>query len=501
MAEINIEKNSDYTSHLTRWTKVRAIINGEPTLKAIDLANVGVTGVAGSATGVSFLRPINPTNTSDYNRQRNINMINGARLYNTTVKTHSGLMGMLYRKPPIQAELPDSIAYIYDNVDGSGLSMAQQSRSVSSDVVTIGRDGLLVDMPRNDEGFQITQADVNDGFRASIQEYKAESIIDWHESVVNNVKVLVLLVLCEQVEVFVGGSVNSREVKDRYKVYRLTDEGVTVQVFTEKTGKNKGLDESEQVPVLGSNNSKLTKIPFNFVGSKNNQSCVDSLPLEPIALVNIGHYQESANLASSSFQLSACQPWVASNTFAKTAEIKAKAGGSVELGEDSLIIVEAGGSFNYASPPPNPLSKEIQTGYRDQMLELGAQIITPNGGVETAEAAKLKHASNVSDLGVISENVSDAYTESIKAVCFFMGVEYKKEYTFRLNNEFFDMSLSADDAVKWVSVWQGGAYSKAELDAILVKGKAIGADVDLDKMNDAISEEQGLSVDFDEGEA
>ena len=489
MAELKIEYNSEYTAHLPRWAKVRAIIDGEPALKAIDLANVGGLNIVASDAKISFLRPINPTNTSTYNKQRNINMINGARLYNTTVKTRSGLMGMLYRKPPMQAELPDDVAYIYENVDGSGLSMTQQSRSVSGDIIDIGRDGLLVDMPRNDEGVQITQADVNNGFRASIQEYKAESIVDWSESIINNVKVLDLLILCEQVEVFVQGTINTREVRNKFKIYRLTDEGVTVQVYTEKTGDgSSGLEEAEIMPVLGANNVRLEKIPFTFIGSRNNQPSVDGLPLEPIALVNIGHYQESANLASSSFQLSACQPWVADKSFAQVARDKAKNGGSVELGEDSLIVLDTGGTFNYASPPPNPLSKEIQTGYRDQMLELGAQIIMPSGGVETAEAAKLKHASNVSDLGVISQNVSDAYTESIKTVCFFMGVEYKEEYTFKLNDEFFDMTLTADDAIKWMSVWQGGVYSKAELDAIMVKGKAIGADVDLDAMNKEIND-------------
>ena len=501
MAALNIENNSEYDAHIKRWAVIRAINDGEPKLKELDLKAIGSMSPTANAVKVSFLRPINPSNQSPYNVQRNINMINGARLYNATVKTRSGLMGMLYRKPPVEAELPESIQYIYENVDGSGLSMIQQSRAVSSDIVSIGRDGLLVDMPRNDEGVQITQDDINNGYRASIQEYKAESIVDWHESIINNVKTLDLLILCEAVEVFIEGSINTREIRNKYKVYRLSSMGVTVQVFTEATGKDsKGLEQSDKVEVLAPGNTKLTEIPFTFVGSKNNQASVDSLPLEPIALVNIGHYQESANLASSSFQLSACQPWVADKNYSKVAQEKANNGGSVELGEDSLIVLDTGGTFNYASPPPNPLSKEIQTGYKEQMVELGAQIITPNGGVETAEAAKLKHASNVSDLGVISENVSDAYTNSIRLVCLFMGVEYKEEYTFKLNHEFFDMSLTAEDAVKWVSVWQGGAFSKAELDSILVKGKAIDVDVDLDAMNQTIQTEQGASIDFDESE-
>ena len=491
MAELNIVNNKEYDAYVGRWAKVRALNNGEAKLKEIDLKCVSGLNTNNNTitTGirVSFLRQINPIDKSDYNRQRNINMINGARLYNATVKTRSGLLGMLYRKTPEESELPDSIAYIFDNVDGSGLPMAQQSRSVSSDVVSIGRDGLLTDMPRNEEGRQLTEADVANGFRASIQEYKAESIVDWHESIINNVKVLDFLVLCEQIEELVSGSINTREVKNQYKVYRLTNDGVTVQIYTDSDDK-KSLNEAAPVAVLGAKSEKLPGIPFVFVGSKNNQPSVDNLPLEPIANINVGHYQESANLASSSFQLSACQPWVASNTYAKVAADKAKNGGSVGLGEDSLIIVENGGSFNFASPPPNPLSKGIQESYEEQMIALGAQLITSGGGAETAETARIKHASDVSDLEVISTNISNAYTKSIEWVCLFMGVEYKPEYTFKLNSEFFDMSLTAEDALKWVAVWQGGAFSKDELDTILVKGKAIGADVDLDVMNKEIAD-------------
>ena len=496
MEQITIENNCEYDAYAGRWARVRALNNGEAELKRIDLSRVGKISTTTSAIKASFLRPINPIDKSDYNTSRNINMINGARLYNATVKTRSGLLGMLYRKPPAESELPESIKYIYKNVNGAGLSMTQQSRSVSSDVVSIGRDGLLTDMPRNDEGVQITQNDVNNGFRASIQEYKAESIIDWHESIINNVKVLDELWLCEQITTLVPGTLNTRKVKNQYKVYRLSDSGVTVQMYIDSEG-DKGLDDSGEVTVTDSSGMALTKIPFVFVGSKNNQPSVDNLPLEPIVDINIGHYQESANLASTSFRLSACQPWVASNTYSKVAQDKAKNGGAVELGEDSLIIVEAGGSFNFASPPSNPLSKEIQNDYKEQMVELGAQLITPNGGVETAEAARLKHASNVSDLEVISDNISSAYTKSLEYVCMFMGVEYKEEYTFKLNSEFFEVSLTADDALKWVQTWQGGAISKSELDTIMVKGKAIGADVDLDLMNKNIAD-NSPSVNLDE---
>jgi hypothetical protein len=452
------------------------------------------------AVSVSFLRPINPSNTSAYNQNRNVNMINGARLYNATVKTLSGLLGMLYRKPPVESEVPAELEYIFKNVNGAGLSMNQQSRSVSSDVVSIGRDGLLVDMPRNDKGVQITKADVDAGFRATIQEYKAESIIDWHETVLNNAKVLDLIVLKEQVEVYADEMRIKRDIKNQFKVYRLKADGVTVQIFTEdENGSGSTVIQTDEVGVTDSSGAKMKNIPFTFVGSMNNQPGIDNLPLEPISDINIGHYQESANLASSSFQLSACQPWVADDSFAKIAQDKAKNGGSVELGEDSLIVLKAGGTFNLTAPPENTMSRGIQKDYEEQMIALGAQLITTGGMAETAEAARIKHASDVSDLQVISSNISEAYTQCIEWVCLMMGIDYK-DYSYTLNDEFFDSNLSAEDAVKLVGIWQGGAISKDVLDRKLVQGKLISDDVDLDDMNTVIAEEQASSIDFDEDE-
>lgn len=502
MEQLTIDCNDDYKSYAPRWARVRAINNGEAKLKEIDLERINSIGAKKTALSkaitVSFLRPINPSDTSTYNNNRNINMINGARLYNATVKTLSGLLGMVYRKPAVVSDnIPTELEYIFDNVNGAGLSMDQQSRSVSSDVVSIGRDGLLVDMPRNVEGKQITKADVDAGFRATIQEYKAESIIDWHETVLSNRKVLDLVVLAEQIEQYADATRIKREIKTQYKVYRLNADGVTVQIFTDSADDKEGLKQTEEIDVLDSAKVKLKEIPFIFVGSKNNQPDIDNLPLEPISDINIGHYQESANLASSSFQLSACQPWIADDNYAKVAQDKARSGGSVELGEDSLIVLKAGGTFNLTAPPENTMSSGIQKGYEEQMIALGAQLITSGGGVETAEAARIKHASDVSDLQVISTNISNAYTKCLEWVCLMMGINYQ-DYTYTLNDEFFDSNMSAEDAVKLVSVWQGGAISKEVLDSNLKSGKIINADVDLDLMNDAIAEEQGGDIDFDE---
>ena len=405
MAQLTIDNSDEYNLSAPRWARVRAILNGEARLKEIDLGHVNGTLTSNPLSvnsSVRFLRQIDPQDTSDYNKRRNQEVIKGARLYNATVKTCSGLLGMLYRKAPTRSEdVPAELEYIFDNVDGSGLTMDQQSRGVAYDVASIGRDGLLVDMPRSD-GKQKSKADVEGGYRASIQEYKAESIIDYHETIINNVKVLDLVVLREPVEVYADAMRIKREIKNQYKVLRLNDDGyVTIQTFSDSNDKEiKGLSQTDEVEMLGAKNQKLTKIPFFFIGSKNNKPKIDGLPLEPISDINIGHYQESANLASSSFRLGHPQPWVASNQYMNLAKEKAKSGLEVGLGDNTMVVVEQGGSFGFASAPENTLSRQSQQDFAEQMVALGAQLITSGGGAETAEAARIKHASDVSDLQV-----------------------------------------------------------------------------------------------------
>jgi hypothetical protein len=490
---MKITAHPEYAAYAGRWQRVRDVVNGEAKLKAVDLALVSRNSAALSTiTAVNYLRLINPTDISNWNTLRNSAYIKGARLYNATVKTLSGMMGMSFRVAPVHPEFPAQLEHLVNDVDGAGLGIDQQAQSIVSDVIQIGRSGLLTDMPRNAEDVQITQADVQNGFRATIQEYKAESIWDWHESIIGGVKKLDLLVLCEVIEIFADNRID-REEKKQFKVYRLTDASVTVQVFID--GED-GFESADEMVVMGANNIPLDEIPFTFIGSKNNSPSVDQLPLEPISDVNIGHYQESANLASSSFQLSACQPVVSDDNYARAQRNPEKGAKKVELGEESMIILGSGGSFALVSPPENNLSSGIQKSYEEQMIALGAQLITQGGGVETAEAARIKRASDVSDLEVIARNVSTGYTDSFERVARFMGVDLSEPLPYLLNTKFFETTTTPQQLAELVKTWQAGAVSKEVLDANLVAGGVIGSSVDLDEMNKNIADEEPM-IDLD----
>ncbi|MDB4261454.1 DUF4055 domain-containing protein, partial [bacterium] len=458
MAEIT--PNKEYADYAPRWKRVRDIDDGEYRLKQNDLACISTTADTGRPSA-SYLRVIKPGDNSTYNIGVNRSYINGGRLYNATARTAKGLLGMAFRVDPTPPDLPTDLQYLSSNANGAGMDMDQMAKATTDNVIKIGRDGLLCDMPRNEDGSEVTAQMVADGFRPRMLRYSAESIVDWHESLINGAMQVDLVVLREVVQEFTNKLMIERDDVTIYKVYRLTVTGVTVETLKEYEGNF--TRDGEAVPVVGANNTALKEIPFVFVGSMNNQPCVDGLPIEDIANINIGHYQESANLSASAFNVSAVTPWIADDGYQRAARTAGN-DDEVELGENSMIILGSGGTFNLAQPDANTMSQGMMTDYENQMVALGAQLVTSSSGNETAEAARIKHSSDVSVLDIIAGNVSDAYSKMIYYAGLFLGVTISEDLRYELNRNFFDSKLTAQELDAMIRTWQAGAISKEVLD-------------------------------------
>jgi len=390
------EPNAKYNEYCPRWQKMDDVIDGGPKLQQRDLEKRG-----------TYLREINPDDLSLYNRNRNINYIRGVRFFNATARTLSGLMGMLFRVDPVDQDIPSELEYLKSNADGAGMPLDQQAQATSSHVIQQGRYFLLADMPVKDFEGETSKADVAGGFRPRIATYNACSVIDWHQSVINNSMMLDLVVIEETVSQFIDDDMIKREDVKQHRVLRLIEGVYSQQLYID--------DVAQDIvfPTKG-DGSTWNIIPGIFVGSTNNNPDIDSLPLEPIADVNLGHYQNSADLESSSFQLSAAQPWIADDNYAQQVNnVDDKGEKTQTFGEDTLIILGSGGTFNIAQPSPNTLAKELASDKREEMAQLGAQLISDGGQAETAEAVRIKKASDASVLDLIAENVSAGYNQAI----------------------------------------------------------------------------------------
>lgn len=429
--------HSEYKKFSPRWETVTDIIDGEPELKRKDYECIGTYLIKIPLVGSDL----------EYFRRRNYEYIQGASFSNFTESTLVGYMGMLFRTPPVIPDLPESLQYIVEDSDGNGLPLDQHARNTAEKVTAIGRQGVLVDMPPS-LGRESTKAENAQGHRAKFKTYTAQSIQFWRHNERGKIDVVILHEVKQEMEK--GSDFKTKDV-DTWRVLTLQD-NVYKSVVFDKEGKL--FNGEEEITPVDSTGKPLDFIPFIFFGSMDNQPDVDMLPLEPIALVNLAHYRNSADNESSSRQLSAATPWVADNGFQnKQNDPNDKKEKTVTLGENGFIVMGTSGNAGFMQVDPNNIVAALSDKKETQMIALGAAIITPNGPAETAEAARIKKAGQVSRLEVIGMNISSGYTNLLEWAGLFMGAEIEESYV--LNKDFLGQTLTPEQRKQVVAEWQG----------------------------------------------
>lgn len=371
--------------------------------------------------------------------------------YNVIQPTREALVGQLFLRPPI-AELPTRLKILEENINGQGLTLALLVRKAADHVLPYGRGGLLVDFPIAKAG--LTAADVESGnFNPVIQFYEPWSIINWQVENISNKKVLTLLVLQEVYESRDSGSFTVT-VKKRFRVYELINGQCQVSIWTN--------DIIKQVnTVTGHDGQPLTEIPFEFLGSKNNDSEIDDPPFYGLASLNLAHYRNSADYEESVFLVGqptlACtgltDDWV-TNHFPK---------GEVQLGSRAALPLPQGGDAKLIQANPNTLSYEAMTHKEEQMVAIGARLVSPKNKVERKQAEiELEAAGQKSVLMTIRDNLQQGLLNSLKRACVFVG-ENPESIKLQLNDNFDLTSMTAEELRWLLECWTGNAIPFSEM--------------------------------------
>lgn len=101
-----------------------------------------------------------------------------ALFYNATQRTIDGLRGLMFRKPPL-VTAPPGLADILDDITGFGESLQAVAETIATEVLTVGRSGVLVDFPAAAPG-PISRAEAEaSGRRPFWVLYGAEDIVNW----------------------------------------------------------------------------------------------------------------------------------------------------------------------------------------------------------------------------------------------------------------------------------------------------------------------------------
>lgn len=408
----------EYDKACKKWCLVRSVVdnNAQKWIRTVDMAD--------------------PVRSEQYKQD--------AILTNFTRLTKIGLTGLVFRREAT-IDLPPQLQYLEDDATGYNFGLEQLAQQVIGEILTTGRYGLLVDYPTENNANNV----------ARIKPYLAESIINWKYKEIGSEYKLSLLVLKECVDDTSDDGFEWVE-KIQYRVLMLDKDNVYHQVIYNELGEI--TDGHTPVDYHG---NPLNEIPFTFVGSENNDACMDSIPLYDLAVVNLGHYRNSADYEESIFVTG--QPFIVINLGETNEdEFRQANPNGIRFGSRAGLTVGMGGSAQLLQANPNQLADTAMKRKEEQAAAIGARLIAPPGGRETAEAARIRFGSQNSALYTITKNVSLAFEMCLEFVALFM-MEVPQDSEFELNDQFYEEDADPNLIAQEIMLLQAGAMTVEEV--------------------------------------
>jgi hypothetical protein len=425
-------KRPEYIEALDRWMTVRDVCAGQHRV-------------------VDRLPYINRHDKTEENVERNKSYRERAVYKNATGHTRNGLIGLAFHKDPTLT-VPKALEYLQDNANGAGVSIYQQSQGSLERVLETGRHGLFVDF-HEDGGI---------GGHAVILTYSAEDIINWRTGMVDGHNVLTMVVLREMNEEADGFGLKCTE---QFRELALDEDGLYMcRVWRRKGPRGGGPLEVVEEYLPTGKGGRLQEIPFTFIGAQNNDPSIDEAPLYDIAMINLGHFRNSADYEDSVFWCGQAQPWI-SGVDEQWLAMARKEG--VYVGSRAPIPVPAGEQFGFAQPQPNTLVKEAMADKNQMMIELGARLVVASLTAKTATESLGDQSAATSVLAICVSNINEAYTRVLTWCGQFTGVSGKTSY--QVNQEFVELTADPQMITALVGLWQSGGFAKADLRGYLRK--------------------------------
>ncbi|MCP4493083.1 MAG: DUF4055 domain-containing protein [Gammaproteobacteria bacterium] len=465
------DKHSSYTRMTARIEIVRDCVKGSDAIKSrksVYSSNTNSSKTSGiyNIEGSRYLPPPNPSDNSTDNIDRYYAYKHRANFVNFTASTKEGFMGMIDRKKS-EVDLVPGIDYMEENADGTGLGIEQLAKRTIGEILEAGAHGLLTDFPESNGGtLAQTQA-----LRAVIKQYPRESIINWREEVIDGITLLSQVVLEELVtEVLTDGF--STEEKIYHRVLFLDDGVYKQNLYNEDDELVYGVNDLDEpdpdIIPLKSDGSTWNLIPFIFAGAVENTPQPQKPVLYDLSEINVSHYRNSADYEESSFIVGQPTPVITGLTQGWVDEYFKE---GILIGSRAGIMLPEGGSAALLQANPNQMPSEGMKVKEEQMVKIGAKIIVDAGGVETAEAAKIRFAGQNSKLGTVVTNAEEAIITSLNWCMEFMGTD--GENVLQINREFYEAAIDPQLIIAKMQLLDRGVLAVSDVRSNLRKAGVI----------------------------
>ena len=420
------------------WLKCRHVLDGEDTIKK------------NSTVYLPMLKGQDATDYAAY--------LERGSFYNATFKTASALTGMAVRKQPrLINSTPEINSWVTSAFDEQGNDIWQFSTRVVEEKVNVGRLGLLVDMPKLEQGGTVADQESKTPYVAM---YRAEEIINWHHNQNNRLDMVTIKTVKDQL----NSDLSSEDVTI-HMILALDASGH----YYQKHYENEVQVGDDIYPTK--NGARLTEIPFFFLDM---DDFADKPPLYDIVNLNIRHYRLYADF-SHLLHFTSIPTLVISGA-------QLEEGKKLSIGSETAMVFpnpETKAEWIKAGADgAEPIKGELME-LENRMASIGAQILQDRVDRETAQAAQLRNAYNTSFLRLIVQETSSVLSRVIRFGAWWAGFPAPENFSYELDTDFNTKPLPAAELQVLVMAYQAGSMSLETFVHNLERGEYLAPGVSL----------------------
>lgn len=425
------------------------------------------------------LLELNPTDKSEDNKARNKAYKERASFLGASGITLQAMIGLAFSKAP-KLDIPEGLAYLKKNADGSGVDLQQQMQNATSQVLRKDRAGVFVTFPATNGPVTIADQEAQ-RYIATIHLIDAKRITNWWNVTIGAECRLGGVVFNDTETVIEDYEIKPTKIKREIAL----EDGILVDRKWHKVDA-KWAVLSEAFP-RGRDGKSLTFVPFMFIGSQDNTPHMSKPPMLSLARKNRDHYRNSADNEESVWFAGQAQPW-ASGLDQETVEAWKKEG--IYIGSRRVMALGESGQFGFATADVNTGSRQAMLDKVEEMAAIGARFIQTGSAAKTATQSDNEAIVQHSVLSLISVNVEDAYQQAIEWAAMYQGASGNIEV--QLNRDFMKPTITVELMREYREWFFAGLLGTTEIHAFGTRAEIIDGEKTAEEYGEDVASRGGI---------
>jgi len=302
-----------------------------------------------------------------------------------------GALGVIITKLP-EFNVPAPMKYIIKEATREGQTLQQLFMDMVIEILQTGKCPIVVDVEASDNKFKFVR-------------YSAESFINWKEEAVRSRKSLVMGVLKEAMPA--SEDIFSHDVEEVRRVMILDEQGYyTSRLFTDE---GEIQDMYTKPAYFG---RRIDEVPLFVAGSINNSLDSQPIPLLSVANCAVQIYRKEADLANSEYL--SCNPTLCMVGVSNDDDLPNVVGSSV-----MIVLPDPQARIFYTVTDTAALThvKDHIADLYEEAIRHGVAILDTRKGVESAEALRIRQATQSASIYSIYLSALNAIRDGLQLMC------------------------------------------------------------------------------------